>query len=332
MKVLNICNQTRLSSFQTRLHLSRPQRKGKRKRKFSIFDPSFSCKKLAMSVARCNSDSISNNLNIGSSSFKKYIVEHYFEKYENFVESHFQDFMADKVLHHSCKLLPDNPNDLYRLSVTNRLLIGEGSHRHLYSSIKFHFQSESISQLPNFTNCKFIILERLPSGVFADPFELQHLLQRGAFADLAVFGDTNLELPSVASNRSIVEIHMNFSTRIFFGQTNELEISIDLPLHARYPPSGESGYFEIEFGAPDLLMNCKMEGNLSNQSCLFTPNIVCIESNTGTILWRVPSGTRTHAGIVSVVTFFTAVVSTLVIVVASFLSSDINSVKTFKLS
>lgn len=38
------------------------------------------------------------------------------------------------------------------------------------------------------------------------------------FADAAVFGDTNLELPSVVSNRSIVEVHMSVDYNIVSGQ------------------------------------------------------------------------------------------------------------------
>ncbi|KAJ9145641.1 hypothetical protein P3X46_028003 [Hevea brasiliensis] len=282
-------------------------------------------------VARCEPNSESNNLNISSfCSFKKYIVKSYFEKYESFVESKFQDFLVDE-LPHSCELLPDNLNAFLRLSVPNRLLTGEGSHRHLYSMIRLNFQPESINQLPTHF-CKVIVVERLPSGVFADPFELQHLLQRRVFTDVAVFGDKNLELPSVASNRSVVEIHMNVNPNIFFGQTNELEISIDLPLHARYQPLGESGYSMVEFGTPDLFVRCCMEGNLNNQSCLFAPSSDSVETKTSAVVWRIPSGTKIHTGIVSVITFVAAFISTLVIVLTSMFYSDINCAKTFKLS
>lgn len=56
------------------------------------------------------------------------------------------------------------------------------------------------------------------------------------FLDAAIFGDTNLELPSTLSNRSTLELHL------IGGQTNLLElqrfhISSELPLHARYPVS-----------------------------------------------------------------------------------------------
>ncbi|KAL6847048.1 hypothetical protein ACP4OV_022901 [Aristida adscensionis] len=76
-----------------------------------------------------------------------------------------------------------------------------------------------------------VIIEKLPDGVFADPFELQHFVERKVFLDVAVFGDTNLELPSALSNRSAVEIHFDLRSST---ETN-CNLVINLPLHARYP-------------------------------------------------------------------------------------------------
>ncbi|GKE29394.1 phosphatidylinositol-glycan biosynthesis class X protein [Tanacetum coccineum] len=95
-----------------------------------------------------------------------------------------------------------------RLSVLQRKLIGEGSHRRLTSSIKVENQPEVSCKFPSLC-CMAIIVERLPSGVLADPFELEHLTQRGVFTDVSAFGDTYLELHTVRSNRSVVEIHMD---------------------------------------------------------------------------------------------------------------------------
>lgn len=59
------------------------------------------------------------------------------------------------------------------------------------------------------------------------------------FTDASVFGDTNLELPSFLSDHSIVEIHMDVDliTLSALKYEYELEVSIELPLHARYPVS-----------------------------------------------------------------------------------------------
>ncbi|XP_065877766.1 uncharacterized protein [Euphorbia lathyris] len=276
---------------------------------FCIHDSSSSSE-----VHRCESNSYSN----------KYIMKSNSEEPEKF-----QDFTADKPPSCSCKWLPDDLQALLRLSVPNRLLIGEGSHRHLYSDIRIHSQAELIAQLPNHF-CKVIIIERLPLGVFADPFELQHLLQRGAFTDIAVFGDTNLELPSVASNQTIVEIHMNVSSNIYSGNTNELQVSVDLPLHARYPPPSETGYAKIEFGRPDLFMQCSREGNSNDQSCLFTPITDHVVSKIVTMEWKIPSGTRSFAGVVSIITFAAAFISTLAIVVTSLFYSECSLLYLYK--
>ncbi|KAF5935795.1 hypothetical protein HYC85_026924 [Camellia sinensis] len=186
----------------------------------------------------------------------------------------------------SCKI---NSVLCLRMSVTQRHLIGEGSHRHLSSSIRLSIQPESTTEPPRHL-CKIILVERLPSGIFADPFELQHLLERGVFTDAAVFGDTNLELPCVVSNRSVVEVHMDVGHNILAGHYNGLEINIQLPLHARYPPLGEHRFSRVEFGKPDIFIRCNIEGKSHDQGCLFMPTGTSDESQTccgvGNSLWN----------------------------------------------
>ncbi|KAJ6701376.1 PHOSPHATIDYLINOSITOL-GLYCAN BIOSYNTHESIS CLASS X PROTEIN [Salix koriyanagi] len=228
-------------------------------------------------------------------------MKSYFEKYDSLLETNFQNFTANELLSSPCKLLPDNLNHLLRVSVPWHNLRGEGSHRHISSTIRFHMQPYSMSQL-HIPFCKVIITERLPSGVFADPFELQHLRERGVFTDIAVFGDTNLELPSVLSNQLAVEIHMRVGCTSLLG--HKLEISVDLPLHARYPPLDDSGYSKVKFGEPDLFLSCSMEGNGENESCLLLPTNDMAGPRTADVVWRIPSGTRAHTGIVSAVNYF----------------------------
>ncbi|KAJ4846032.1 hypothetical protein Tsubulata_002547 [Turnera subulata] len=261
-------------------------------------------------------------------SHEKHIMESYFEKYENLHESNFQDFLAHKELSGPCGLLPAKMNLFLRLSVPQRQLIGEGSHRHLSSTVRFHLQPEL--SVPPIHFCNVIIVERLPSGVFADPFELQHLLERGVFSRVAVVGDTNLELPSFLSNRSAVEIHIAAGPNILLGHMNELEISVDLPLHARYPPLDDTGYSNVEFGSPDVFMCCSAQETSSNQSCLSMP--INFDAKADAVVWRIPSGIRTHASIVSVLTFVTACASTLSIVFTSIVYSDIRLFNKFKRS
>ena len=209
-----------------------------------------------------NFGSTNQNLNI-QPYLEKYIAKLYFDKYNSLLDSDFQDFVAHELCPGSCELL-DGLNLVMGLSVQQRALIGDGSHRHLSSSIRFNIP-ELVAELP-IPFCEAIIIEKLPHGIFADPFELQHLLQRGGkililsfsdtsehsspfprflsqttcavFMDAAVFGDTNLELPSVRSNRSLVEVHMDVELNNTFSRRKDgFEINIDLPLHIRYPVS-----------------------------------------------------------------------------------------------
>ncbi|XP_062147187.1 uncharacterized protein LOC133854923 isoform X2 [Alnus glutinosa] len=191
---------------------------------------------LSSEARRSNPDFDSNNSNMSSfCSDKKFIMESYYEKHGSLLDSDFQDFVARALPSGICGILQDNLNLVPRLSVLKRNLIGEGSHRHLSTSIRLNIDPKSITELLPTLYCEVIIIERLPSGVFADPFELQHLLQRGVLNNVAVFGDTNLELPSFLSNRSAVEVHMDVSPNLLSRHKNGLDINIELPLHARYP-------------------------------------------------------------------------------------------------
>lgn len=105
-------------------------------------------------------------------------MESYYKKHGSLLDSDFQDFVAQALPSGFCGILQDNLNLVPRLSVLKRNLIGEGSHRHLSTSIRLNIDPKSITELPTLS-CEIITIERLPSGVFADPFELQHLLQRG---------------------------------------------------------------------------------------------------------------------------------------------------------
>ncbi|XWS49283.1 hypothetical protein CRYUN_Cryun13aG0150600 [Craigia yunnanensis] len=261
----------------------------------------------------------------------KYIMKSFFDKYENPHDSSFEDFMANEHSSSLCEVFPDNLNLDVRLSVLELSLIGEGSHRHLSSSIRLQIEAESIPKLPAHF-CEVIIIQRLPLGVFADPFELQHLHERKVFKDIAVFGDTNLELPSFRSNRSVVEVHMNAGSNILSGQNNGVEINIQLPLHARYQPLNESGYSIVEIGEPDILMSCSMEGKEHKQSCLFMSPNDSAKSRIAVVAWRIPSGIKAHTRFVSIVTFVTALFSTLLIVLASILCSGIKVSKNLKQS
>ncbi|XP_068306062.1 uncharacterized protein [Pyrus communis] len=264
------------------------------------------------------------------SRFNKYIMQSYYEKYENLFDSDFEDFVAQELPFGLCEVLPHDLSFVVRPPILHRNLIGRGSHRHLTSSIRVNIKPEPMYELPTH-HCELIIIERLPSGVFADPFELQHLLQRGAYSAIAVFGDANLELPSFLSNRTAVEVHMDIGHNFLLRHDKESNINIELPLHARYPPLDESGYWEVKFGVPDLFMRCSIEGTSQNQSCLYKmPEINGSELGYAKLVWKIPSGMKAHAGIVSTLTFVAALISAIAIAATSIFHSGVASGKHLK--
>ncbi|KAI7743028.1 hypothetical protein M8C21_032693 [Ambrosia artemisiifolia] len=247
----------------------------------------------------------------------RYLTEAYFQKHDTLIDRLFQDFLSSELSHVTC----GKQNLMPKLSVMQRKLIGEGSHRRLTSSVKIEIEPEVISKLPSLL-CEAIVIERLPSGVFADPFELEHLTGRGVFSGASAFGDTDLELPTVRANRSVVEVHVDLSPNSLSGNKNSWELNIEIPLHARYAPLGKNGYTKVEFESPNLFVHCIVEGYQPNQSCILSSTNEGVKTSSPAIVWEVPSGIVEHTKIVSVVTFIAAVVGALSIFMACILYSD----------
>lgn len=60
--------------------------------------------------------------------------------------------------------------------------------------------------------------------------------------DISVFGDMDLELPTVHSNRTVVEIHLDFGPSSLSSHEDGLGINLRIPLHVRYPVSVNEYY------------------------------------------------------------------------------------------
>ncbi|KAJ6819656.1 phosphatidylinositol-glycan biosynthesis class X protein [Iris pallida] len=248
-----------------------------------------------------------------------YLTNSYFKTHNSILDSDFHAFVAQRICSDdSCKGM-DGSIIVVGLSDLFRQLSGEGSHRQLISTLKFNVQSDVLSWLDDHF-CELVIIERLPIGVFADPFELQHLVQRKAYIGASVFGDTNLELPSAFSNRSIVEMHIHIGHG---SSSNFCETVVQLPLHARYPPlNAGGGYAKITIDKPDLFLRCRPK-DLHQEACLWTISSLDAGS-TNKVVWPIPCGNGELAGILSNVTFISALVCSLLIVSSAYVFSKNN--------
>ncbi|XP_020577503.1 uncharacterized protein LOC110022753 isoform X2 [Phalaenopsis equestris] len=235
----------------------------------------------------------------------------FFDAHINLSDSDFSNYLAQNI--HSgdiCEGMIDNI-DIFRLSSLLRELIGEGSHRQLVTTMVFCHN-------PKFTHffedhfCEAILVEYFPPGVFSDLFELQHLVLREVFLSVFVFGDKNLELPSALSNRSVVEIHIDV-------KSDAHKVVVQLPLHSRYPPLDSSGYSNITIGKPDLFMRCRPKDS-QIEPCSWTLIDLGVLS-TSNVTWRIPCGNEVHTRPVTIITFLSALICSLLIVLSTICQS-----------
>lgn len=110
----------------------------------------------------------------GEVSLKEYIGELYFKKYDSLDDSHFENFVEREL---TCFSRGD-PERIPKISLLDRFLFGEGSHRRISTTFSLELLVEFWSEI-QVQPREVIFVERLPHGVFADPFELQHLQHRG---------------------------------------------------------------------------------------------------------------------------------------------------------
>ncbi|KAJ0984746.1 hypothetical protein J5N97_003102 [Dioscorea zingiberensis] len=251
---------------------------------------------------------------------QKYLTGYFYEKHGRQLDSDFLDLAQEVGSDELSGRLVKSLTNIFGFSELHRSLIGEGSHRRLVTSFKLNLKSNELSWL-NHHYCEIVFIERLPIGVFADPFELQHLVERQVFQDVSVFGDTNLELPSALSNESIVEVHLNAHHVL----SRQSEITVELPLHARYPPLDVNGYSRIVFGSPDLLIRCRPQV-IQPDSCSWTLT-GWSDRHKNDIFWLVPCGNKEHATLVSSITFVSALVSALSIVLSVLCCSTKEDIK-----
>jgi phosphatidylinositol glycan class X len=111
-----------------------------------------------------------------------YLAEAYFDALTGQLAQH-RDLTEVPETANLCKGLADDL-DVPGLSEVHRQLVGEGSHRHLVYSVKFGNCKDDVVKFLDGYDANLVIIEKLPSGVFADPFELQHFVERKGETEL----------------------------------------------------------------------------------------------------------------------------------------------------
>eukprot|EP00850_Spirogloea_muscicola_P011476 SM000071S21100 [mRNA] locus=s71:416935:419966:+ [translate_table: standard] len=222
----------------------------------------------------------------------------------------------------------------WRVAACSRWLEGRGAHRALRTQVQLELKPERPPAEGGMTgpgppptaSCTpaLALVERLPSGVFVDPFELQRLHRAKQCSQAMVCGTVDLERPSPLCEPSGAMVFADEATTADEpGKPHELlrHFSARLPVHARYP--------EVDMGPcrkhatvlllpPLLLITCydtslnKSEQEASIAEAIWTELDMDLLSEAKDeqvvpLEWLVPVGCSEHAWLVTWVTGITAV-------------------------
>lgn len=110
---------------------------------------------------------------------QRYLLSSLFEENQTVCSAEIKTLLSQKFgLDDSCKRLPHSKSSMPLLSAMWRHLDGDGSHRRLISSMRFEFPPDGARELDAYY-CEIVQIESLPTGVFADSFELHRLVHNG---------------------------------------------------------------------------------------------------------------------------------------------------------
>ena len=174
--------------------------------------------------------------------------------------------------------------------------------------------------------CMLTVLQPLPAGVYADPYELENILtapnhQCGVAFHMSafkLFGTVDVEKIESDCNATVLSVSGRFDTSGNGAQLCDSVKypSLSVPLHARYP----APHLHRSSGVIPFLMGSQHQYNLeqpkismayANASLAFCPATSVVEAESVApnmqLHWIVPAGGVWHVQVVQAVTAFTAV-------------------------
>ncbi|XP_059141579.1 phosphatidylinositol-glycan biosynthesis class X protein-like [Physella acuta] len=188
-------------------------------------------------------------------------------------------------------------------------LLGHGFHRELITTITI---PDDIRTLHSNKGCSILLLQSLPPGVYADPFQLSSLVQFGG-PKVLFNNDVNIEAPEYLSKTVELYIFLQVSDYKFYQSSKNTVINISLPIHARYhKPTAmkEVTHSPITLLHPGLYSNCSQldPNHAISAPCSFLNNAVCqwtqlhYLSSTAPLHMTVPVGQEKDKPLVIVIT------------------------------
>lgn len=229
---------------------------------------------------------------------------------------------------------PDNQCHHMQAASTNMELQNTGFHGKITYTV-------DLPQHMGFDSHKFTVLQLLPAGLYADPYELQNLvtttMQRGdskLLSSFKVFGLIDVEKIETECSQTVLSISAHYAA----CQTDDasctahMQMELTVPLHARYPAPQTfhapgfkaflwSGLHHYNITRPLFLVEDASESGAATPRCYSTPAQQISSSGQQFVYWTIPTGGMWHMQLVEIVTVLTAVCSLCILLKAIFQDS-----------
>lgn len=157
-----------------------------------------------------------------------------------------------------------------------RSLIGQGFHRNLETSIVL---DKDLRELYSSAQCSLLLIESLPAGVYADPFQLSSMGPvKGS--EIRLDGVVNIEAAEFMSKLHELYVFINVSLYAADTKTEQTDINISFPIHARYhKPSSDPNvsHSKATIFHPGLYSNCSKSdgGSFVTAPCNVSSKFLC---------------------------------------------------------
>ncbi|XP_043209062.1 phosphatidylinositol-glycan biosynthesis class X protein-like isoform X2 [Amphibalanus amphitrite] len=155
----------------------------------------------------------------------------------------------------TCSAVASSSNCCYTSSAwLTRRLEKDGFHRDLVTSVQLPWS-------PSLADCRLLLVERLPAGVYADPYQLARLPS----AQHKVLGLVDVE--AMAHDSTWLDVLSWVEVNVTEGEVSgQVTATVSLPVHARYHRADETERIaSVYIESPRLFLGCDWENQPDTQ-------------------------------------------------------------------
>ena len=208
-------------------------------------------------------------------------------------------------------------------------LAAKGFHSHIQYSL-------NRQQATDHSVCQMTVLQPLPAGVYADPYELANIAGISSTAvtnqlqllSYHVFGKIDVEKIEPDCEPTLLSVSANiYKQPSTMNAETVTSLHLKVPLHARYPaPHSQHAedlhpahhpYHMYSLQDPTVILRCSTKmSHQGNDGTRLCQDVCHITSATQDLSWTVPAGLTKHAWFVQIATSAMALGSLMFLLIA----------------